>query len=487
MAFLGSLGKALGLDSEFGKGLIAGTARGFDEGFKDDIKRTKDNIDNLVALSYKGGSEEKKRYDKQTRDNQVIVDQIIANLGGAKGNQGKDVLQAADALINQFGLTVGLEKSKEASAAQLYGFSPLKAIKLMEKYNGTTPLTSSLITKKTVDPITLPDMKDLGKSARVGIMNVFTDADYVGDTVAQKANAHLKAAGVNIDDTSYMEGLTMGSGKVEIDPLIMGIKQNPADEIRRLQLFNNNLDENDPDYLQKQARINNMIDFNILQIKKANELAATGKITPFSYGDYNTLKTNIQDSLVGKYQIDAKTKVNGQYLSVGTSQQQKDIVEKAVQYYGQKIAIAFKDGIQGNQGGNKRAQLDKAISENKKIDIDSDNGTIEILNESFLSEEEVTTLETKSTAIPKVGGEKKTKDLTKSSIPSLLSTLSKVTDNRLKAYLQQSLMAKINEQRKQEGKPQLTPQEAINVINALLATYKEDVKKNTKPSRKNVG
>ena len=90
MAFLGSLGKALGLDSEFGKGLIAGTARGFDEGFKDDIKRTKDNIDNLVALSYKGGSEEKKRYDKQTRDNQVIVDQIIANLGGAKGNQGKD-------------------------------------------------------------------------------------------------------------------------------------------------------------------------------------------------------------------------------------------------------------------------------------------------------------------------------------------------------------------------------------------------------------
>ena len=38
MAFLGSLGKALGLDSEFGKGLIAGTARGFDEGFKEYIQ-----------------------------------------------------------------------------------------------------------------------------------------------------------------------------------------------------------------------------------------------------------------------------------------------------------------------------------------------------------------------------------------------------------------------------------------------------------------
>ena len=41
MAFLGSLGKALGLDSEFGKGLVAGTATGFAEGFEDDIKRSK--------------------------------------------------------------------------------------------------------------------------------------------------------------------------------------------------------------------------------------------------------------------------------------------------------------------------------------------------------------------------------------------------------------------------------------------------------------
>ena len=51
MAFLGSLGKALGLDSEFGKGLITGTASSLDREFQDDIKRTKDNIDNLVNIS----------------------------------------------------------------------------------------------------------------------------------------------------------------------------------------------------------------------------------------------------------------------------------------------------------------------------------------------------------------------------------------------------------------------------------------------------
>ena len=51
MAFLGSLGKALGLDSEFGKGLIGGAATALDKGFQDDISRTKDNVDNLVLES----------------------------------------------------------------------------------------------------------------------------------------------------------------------------------------------------------------------------------------------------------------------------------------------------------------------------------------------------------------------------------------------------------------------------------------------------
>ena len=70
MAFLGSLGKSLGLDSEFGKGLIGGVATSLDKGFQDDMKRTKDNVDNLVLESYKGGVEEKKRFEKELTDNE---------------------------------------------------------------------------------------------------------------------------------------------------------------------------------------------------------------------------------------------------------------------------------------------------------------------------------------------------------------------------------------------------------------------------------
>ena len=44
MAFLGSLGKALGLDSEFGKGLVTGTARGFTKVFKMTLIELKNNI-----------------------------------------------------------------------------------------------------------------------------------------------------------------------------------------------------------------------------------------------------------------------------------------------------------------------------------------------------------------------------------------------------------------------------------------------------------
>ena len=40
------------LGREFGKGLVTGTARGFEKGFaQDDIDRTKNNVDNLVLES----------------------------------------------------------------------------------------------------------------------------------------------------------------------------------------------------------------------------------------------------------------------------------------------------------------------------------------------------------------------------------------------------------------------------------------------------
>ena len=57
MAFLGSLGKSLGLSSSFGQGLVGGFAKAVDVSIQDDMKRTQDNIDNLVIETYKGAVE----------------------------------------------------------------------------------------------------------------------------------------------------------------------------------------------------------------------------------------------------------------------------------------------------------------------------------------------------------------------------------------------------------------------------------------------
>ena len=292
MAFLGSLGKALGLDSEFGKGLIRGTAEGFAEGFQDDIDRTKNNIDNLVQTSFKSGLSQKKEFDASFKDNKKIVDEIISNLGGIDGNDAEDVLLAADGLVNQFGLTNALKYSQNARTASFYGDSPLNVVKIAQRFNHSTPITSSLIAKRTVDPVVMPDMKELGKDAAVGIMkfDIFGgDPAFAGNEVAKKSEALLKAAGVDINNSGALDDLPP-SAKVKLDPLLLGMSTDPATEIRRLQMFKAKLDPKDPDYIKKEARIKNMMDFQFLQAKKTAELQRSGKVTPFTFRDYMAFK-----------------------------------------------------------------------------------------------------------------------------------------------------------------------------------------------------
>ena len=64
MAFLGSLGKALGLNKQFTEGLVGGFAKSVDGGIQEDMKRTQDNIDSLISETYKGAGDNKKELDK---------------------------------------------------------------------------------------------------------------------------------------------------------------------------------------------------------------------------------------------------------------------------------------------------------------------------------------------------------------------------------------------------------------------------------------
>ena len=122
MAFLGSLGKSLGLDTDFGKGLIGGVAKSAAEGIREDRKRTQDNIDNLVIETYKGAVESKKEFDKMYKENKKIVENIAANMGGEQGIKHPQALQAAQTLINLKGIDGAFELAQDYNKAfRMYG------------------------------------------------------------------------------------------------------------------------------------------------------------------------------------------------------------------------------------------------------------------------------------------------------------------------------------------------------------------------------
>ena len=441
MAFLGSLGKALGLDSEFGKGLVTGTARGFTKSFQDDIDRTKNNIDNMVQTSFKTGLSEKKRYDAEVKENLEIVEQIISNLGGTEGNLGKDVLLAADGLVNQFGLTNALEYSKNAANASFYGMSPLQAVEIAKKFDHKTPITASFIAKRKVEPINIPDVKQLGKDAAVGIMKadfLGGDPDFMANEGAKKAESLLKAAGVDINDSGSFKDLPPAT-KVKLDPLVLGMNTDPYKEINRLQIFSAKLKPNDPDYVKKQNRIKNMIDFNRIQIQKQAELKRLGTIRQFNFRDFMALDNNVADILVETYDFDATPKMTGGYLTLGDSEKQRTLINNTKRYYSSLIAQAIATGpVDLDQ--NQMVELQKAILNNKKVTIV--DGKLQALPKNYLSDTELALIKKKSSAIGSVEEE----NLSIETLDNLVTRYKQANDSRGKTNLLAKIRNKIEKE-----------------------------------------
>ena len=150
MAFLGSLGKALGLNKQFTEGLVGGFAKSVDVGIQEDMKRTQDNIDNLVIETYKGAVESKKEFDKMYKENKKLVENIASNLGGDQGVQHPQALQAAQTLINLKGLDGAFKVAQDYNKAfRFYGKDPIKSL-LADETGDVTPITLSALTKSTV-------------------------------------------------------------------------------------------------------------------------------------------------------------------------------------------------------------------------------------------------------------------------------------------------------------------------------------------------
>lgn len=357
MAFLGSLGKSLGLSSSFGEGLVAGFATSVDKGIQEDMKRTQDNVDNLVIETYKGAVENKKEFDKMYKENKKLVENIAANMGGEQGIKHPQALQAAQTLINLKGLDGAFTLAQDYNKSfRMYGKHPTKSL-LADETGNSTPITLSALTKSTVTPISMPDVSELGKSAAVGFMKMdfLGGKDTVGSDISTRAQALIKARGIDVNEKTIDLPPAL---KGKIDPLILGIKENPLEEKARLVTMLANAERDGTLTKEKEANIKGMIDITegitrSLQTKKGLDYLTLERIT-----------AKTEETLTGMYDIKQKINTMGIYTGADTKIQQQEILNNSKAYYTDLINKATFEGGDLRDGNENFRKINFAITNN---------------------------------------------------------------------------------------------------------------------------
>ena len=357
MAFLGSLGKSLGLSSSFGEGLVAGFATSVDKGIQEDMKRTQDNVDNLVIETYKGAVENKKEFDKMYKENKKLVENIAANMGGEQGIKHPQALQAAQTLINLKGLDGAFTLAQDYNKSfRMYGKHPTKSL-LADETGNSTPITLSALTKSTVTPISMPDVSELGKSAAVGFMKMdfLGGKDTVGSDISTRAQALIKARGIDVNEKTIDLPPAL---KGKIDPLILGIKENPLEEKARLVTMLANAERDGTLTKEKEANIKGMIDITegitrSLQTKKGLDYLTLERIT-----------AKTEETLTGMYDMKQKRNTMGIYTGADTKIQQQEILNNSKAYYTDLINKATFEGGDLRDGNDNFRKINFAITNN---------------------------------------------------------------------------------------------------------------------------
>jgi len=408
MAFLGSLGKSLGLSSSFGEGLVAGFATSVDKGIQDDMKRTQDNVDNLVIETYKGAVESKKEFDKMYKENKKLVENIAANMGGEQGINHPQALQAAQTLINLKGLDGAFTVAQDYNKAfRMYGKHPTKSLLADETGNGT-PITLSALTKSTVAPMAIPDASKLGESANVGFMKMdfFGGKDSSSSEITTRAQALIKARGIDINEQTIDLPPAL---KGKIDPLVLGIKENPLEEKARLVTMLANAEKDGTLTPEKEANIKSMIDITegiakSLRTKKG-----------LDYLTLDRIESKTEETLTGIYDIKQKRNPYGIYTGADTKIKQQELLNSSKKYYTDFINRASFEGGDLRDGNENFRKINDAIVRNKKLIGTMINGeyTIQIDEKSeYLNYEQRKILNPKSLPRQEVDTGNNNKDTT---------------------------------------------------------------------------
>ena len=370
MAFLGSLGKSLGLSSSFGQGLVEGFATSVDKGIQNDMKRTQDNVDNLVVETYKGAVENKKEFDKMYKENKKLVENIAANMGGEQGIKHPQALQAAQTLINLKGLDGAFALAQDYNKSfRMYGKHPTKSL-LADETGKSTPITLSALTKSTVTPMSMPNVSELGKSAAVGFMKMdfFGGKDSRSSEITTRAQALIKARGIDINEQTIDLPVAL---KGKIDPLMLGIKENPIEEKARLVTMLANAERDGTLTPELEGNIKEMIDVTegiTRSMRKNKALDANGfnSAQGILYKNFHTLN-----------QIEFKSEF-GKYIGSNAKDEQLKLINSSVKYY---MDIYAESALEGNleDGQSYMQVIIEAMGKNKRLTSTKINGVYRLV------------------------------------------------------------------------------------------------------------
>jgi hypothetical protein len=368
MAFLGSIGKALGLGGEGGKGFVTGLATSLTKGFDDDMKRTKDNVDNLVLESYKGGRTEKLRFDKEYKENETIIKQIASTIGGADGVKHPQAYDGAQFLISKYGIDGAVKMADKLNT--YYGATsrhPIDSLQLVQK-NDRGAITSSMLANEITTPVSLPDMAALGKSANVGIMksNFLGPAYDASGEIEQRSNALLQASGIDIDKEviSVPEAL-----KGNIDPLILGMLENPTAELLRLHKAINQNDklgkDKDLDLEKRALGMIKSLQASVDALKKGEYLKQP---------DFENIVGSYKNTMASRWNLLTTANAYKSYKDVNGTPAQLGVLDKSSRYYANAFNFAMKNASTAGDYNQYDVIIRKAMWENKKIIMSNDDG-----------------------------------------------------------------------------------------------------------------
>ena len=469
MAFLGSLGKSLGLDTNFGKGLIGGVATSISTGIKEDRKRTQDNIDNLVVETYKGAVENKKEFDKMYKENKKVVENIAANMGGDQGINHPQALQAAQTLINMKGIDGAFTLAQKYNKIYNHnGMHPTKSL-LGDETGKPAPISLSALTKSTIAPISIPDASKLGESAAVGLMKMpfFGGSKGASKDINERAMSLIEARGIDLNEQTIEVPPAL---KGNIDPVMLGMRDNPTEEKARL-LSMKAMAEKDGTLTPKlEASINSHLDMNADLARALNK----GKGLDFDAVERN--KSHIEKTLTGIYNIEQKYKF-GQYAGSNAKVNQKKIINRVSGYY---MRFLNENAMSNDKemAGKNNIEISNAIANNQRLISTTINGVTTIVADDaseYLDSTDRKTLnpDDVSTKMPKdVLDQNKNKDVSTLSTSDIISQAKNlpatIQDSKLKTKKMMELQGQFVKKYREDN-PTTTIMDAQKIFQNQIA------------------